>query len=398
MCFPAKLAHGHVLALAHDDVDRIFTPIIISGLPKYDCLDGDFPCAVVHGYGLVLKNNADAGIPHDRPTFVWKNRRMREKQLARYFSDTFGIDARLVRTAIERADACQREFEDALRTRASKVIADVEADGSFAIVMSMRAYQTDPLINHFIGKYFVRLGVPVIPADALPGLNEIDLSDLQVRVRSNSQATLYAAAKVVAQNPHLELGHIASFGCGHDAVVCDELERIAEAAGKQVLLLKLDESDVRGPLRIRITSFIETVRQQRERTRRRHNGAGFRWPTFSKEDARTRTVYIPNLSVGFSRVIGAVIENSGLHVRIMPLADDRAIDLGKLYLHNDICFPDQRGRVPQGHGEGAARSRHRCARHAPELHDLPGRSVRDAGPQGTRSCRLRKCSRRYLGQ
>jgi predicted CoA-substrate-specific enzyme activase len=348
VCFPAKLAHGHVLALMKSDVDRIFTPIIIGGLPRFACLERDFPCAVLHGYGLVLKNNTNAGVAHDRPTFEWNNRRMREKQLARYFGDTFGIDARLVRAALAQADACQREFEGALRARAIKVIADVEAAGTFAVVMSMRPYQTDPLVNHFIGKYFVRLGVPVIPADALPGLNDVDLSDIRVRVRSNSQVVLYAAAKIVARNPHLELGHIASFGCGHDAVVCDELERIAEQAGKQVLLLKLDESDVRGPLRIRITSFIETIRQERRRIQPKSNGAGFPWPTFTKEDARKRTVYVPNLSVAFSRVIGAVVENSGIQIEVMPLADDRAIELGKLYLHNDICFPPTPTASPSG--------------------------------------------------
>ena len=341
VCFPAKLAHGHMLALRNSDVDRIFTPIIVRGLTKFDSLDVDFPCAVLHGYGLVLKNNTDAGIAHDRPTFEWKDRRMREKQLARYFGETFGIDARLVRRAITQADACQWAFEESLRSRAEQVIADVEAAGSFAMVMSMRPYQTDPLVNHFIGKYFVRLGIPVIPADALPGLNDIELGDVRVRVRSNSQATLFAAAKLVAANPHLELGHIASFGCGHDAVVCDELERIVQAAGKQVLVLKLDESDVRGPLRIRITSFVETVRQDRSGVQPKTNGKGFPWPTFTKEDSLRRTVYVPNLSVAFSRVIGAVIENSGVKIKVLPLADDRAIELGKLYLHNDICFPAQ---------------------------------------------------------
>jgi predicted CoA-substrate-specific enzyme activase len=341
VCFPAKLAHGHVLALRRSKVDRIFTPIIISGLPKSDQLERDFPCAVLHGYGLVLKNNTDAGIAHDRPTFIWKDARMREKQLARYFADSFGIDERLVRKAITQADACQWAFEEGMRARAAQVIADVEAAGSFAIVISMRPYQTDPLVNHFIGKYFVRLGVPVIPADALPGLNDIDLADVRVRVRSNSQVTLFAAAKTVARNPHLELGHIASFGCGHDAVVCDELERILQAAGKQVLVLKLDESDVRGPLRIRITSFVETVRQERRQVAPKSNGKGFPWAPFTKQDAQTRTVYVPNLSVAFSRVIGSVIEKNGVRTRVLPLADNRAIELGKLYLHNDICFPAQ---------------------------------------------------------
>ena len=38
-----------------------------------------------------------------------------------------------------------------------------------------------------------------------------------------------------------------------------------EISGKSPLILKLDESDVSGPLRIRVRSFIETVITRREK-------------------------------------------------------------------------------------------------------------------------------------
>ena len=322
-------------------MDRIFTPIILQGLPQHPELDEDFPCAVLHGYGLVLKSNIPTSIPHDITAFIWKNATMREKQLERYFSDTFGIEGDLVRQAIAVADDVDAAFRETLRKRAAAVIRQVEAKNQFALVLSMRPYQNDPLVNHHIGKYFTRLGVPVIPADALPGLEEVALDDIEVRVHSNIQATLYSAAKIVAGHPHLEFAHISSFGCGHEAVLTDELDRIIRGKGKQILLLKLDESDVRGPLRIRITSFVDTVRQRRLAPLDLPVTTPRVPPVFSKHDARLRTIYIPNLSVGFATMMSAVMESRGFRIRVLPLADERAIELGKLHLHNDICFPAQ---------------------------------------------------------
>ena len=116
-------------------------------------------------------------IPHDITSFIWKNPAMREKQLARYFHEVFGIDAMLVRQAIEIADGADAAFRQSLAKRAETVIQQVSAANEFAVVMSMRPYQNDPLVNHHIGKYFTRLGVPVIPAEALPGIDDVPLDD-----------------------------------------------------------------------------------------------------------------------------------------------------------------------------------------------------------------------------
>ena len=341
VCFPAKLAHGHYLSLLEQKVDRVFTPNVMNGLSRFSQIEDDYPCAVLHGYGLVLKTNIPTAIPHDIPAFLWKSAAMREKQLVRYFEETFGIERRLVRAAIGQADRCQDAFETALETRAAKVMAQVEARGGFAVVLCMRSYQNDPLVNHHIGKYFVRLGVPVIPADALPGLVDEDLSSIQVRINSDIQATFYAAANIVARHPHLELVQMTSFGCGHDAIVGDELQRTVQRAGKQMLLLKLDESDVRGPLRIRILSFVDTVRQRLRDVSDTEEDARSSPAMFTRRDKHRRTVLIPNLSVGFSTMMGSILEGRGFNTRVLPLADDRAIELGKLFLHNDICFPAQ---------------------------------------------------------
>lgn len=71
------------------------------------------------------------------------------------------------------------------------------------------------------------------------------------------------AAMKVAEHPNLEVVQVVSFGCGHDAVISDEVVRVLEkGSGKSPLKLKLDETDVKGPLAIRIRSLIETIRAE----------------------------------------------------------------------------------------------------------------------------------------
>ena len=41
-----------------------------------------------------------------------------------------------------------------------------------------------------------------------------------------------------------------------------------EISGKIPLVLKLDESDIQGPLRIRVRSFLETVAMGREKKKK----------------------------------------------------------------------------------------------------------------------------------
>ncbi|MBU1176045.1 MAG: activase [Alphaproteobacteria bacterium] len=341
ICFPAKLAHGHFQSLAAYGVDRIFAPVMLSGLSPFRDVPVDFPCPVLAGYPLVLKTNVETPIMVDAPTFVWKSQAMRERQLARYFQTSFGIAPAATRAAIAEADRCQGEFEMEMYRRAGEVIDKVAASGGFALVLCMHPYHNDPLVNHHVGKYFTRLGVPVIPSDAVPGLDSEALGDLEVRVNSTVQAKLYAAAKIAARHPNLELAQITSFGCGHDAIITDEIQRVMQRAGKQALLLKLDESDARGPLRIRITSFIETVRERRQ-SRQPTPANGHKLPPiFTRADRRRRTIMLPNLSPGFSRLVGAVADARGVRTRVLPLADERALALGKRHLNGDICFPAQ---------------------------------------------------------
>ena len=141
---------------------------------------------------------------------------------------------------------------------------EVTRTGQYAVVLASRPYQTDTLVNHDLPAMLTGFGVPVLTVDSLPGLDDVPLDASALDIVNNYHARMLESAVITARNPHLEYIQIVSFGCGHDAYLSDEITRLLrEIAGRTPLILKLDESDVQGPLRIRVRSFLETLNMRR---------------------------------------------------------------------------------------------------------------------------------------
>ena len=59
------------------------------------------------------------------------------------------------------------------------------------------------------------------------------------------------------------------------------------------------------------------------------------------EDKKRRRILTPNLSPAFSVLASEYMKREGFIAEYLPVADRKAIELGKKYVHNDICFPCQ---------------------------------------------------------
>jgi predicted CoA-substrate-specific enzyme activase len=350
VCFPAKLVHGHIQDLAkNENVDRIFMPLL-NQIPSENREENSvFTCPVLKGYGLVVKNSDNPQrrwkVPLDTPMFHWFSQKDRDNQLCRYMQDTFGIPERSVRKALIQADLAQDTFTEELVTEGVRIISEVEDNGAFAVVITGRHYQFDQVVNHNLSRYFTALGIPVLTVDALPGVQDVDLSQSMLDINNNNHARLLSGAILTAQHPSLEYVEIFSFGCGHDALYTDEVIRIMqEIAGKSPLILKLDESDVTGPLRIRVRSFVETVKARRKLDTGAVAVKELGDPylvNFTEHDKKLKTILVPNVTHSFCKILSAALRRDGLKAEPLPMGSKEAMQLGKKYVHNDICFPAQ---------------------------------------------------------
>lgn len=348
VCFPAKLVHGHIRELAKMGVNRIFMPVITTVPSENMEATSQSMCAVVKGYPLVIRNSDNPsgqwGVPFDAPMFHWYTERDKKRQLVQYMKENFQIPGGLTEKAVEAGDKAQDSFRRALKAEGRAVLDLVEKENRFAVVLAARPYQNDSLVNHELPEMFAGYGIPVLTADSLPGAEEVKLGRSRLDIVNNYHARMLSSAVMAAESPNLEYVQLVSFGCGHDAYLSDEIVRMmSEISGKTPLILKVDESDIQGPLRIRVRSFLETVIMKR----RRGDTLSVRelpepYPVkFTKEDRKEKVVLVPNTSHAFSRIMSAAFRGQGIRAVSLIPGREEAIRLGKKYVHNDICFPAQ---------------------------------------------------------
>jgi predicted CoA-substrate-specific enzyme activase len=346
VCFPAKLVHGHIEDLIEKKVDRIFFPQINRLPPDNPEPFSTFTCPVLKGYPLSVRfsNNPEGkhNIPFDTPIFHWFSKREQDFQLCRYMQNTFNIPKKTVMAAIKQGEKTLKDFNNVLIENGKKIIEDVERKGEFAVVIAGRHYQYDEHINHNLPRYFTSLGIPVLTLDSLPNLKKTPLDKSRVEITNNNHARLLSGAIIAAEHPALEYVDIFSFGCGHDAVYTDEIVRIMdEISGKSPLILKMDESEISGPLRIRVRSFIETVMIRRKQVTHNAMPLGDPYPVKLKKTDKEKIILIPNVSRAFCLILTASLIKDGYRVEPLPMGGSQAIAMGKKYVHNDMCLPAQ---------------------------------------------------------
>ncbi len=349
VCFPAKLVHGHVLSLIEKKVDRIFFPMMISLPSDHTKFNATTVCPVVQGYPNICQNTDEPeknyGIPMDQPIFHWANTKLRRSQTIDWFHDNWNIDKKILDKAVTEGEKALNNYRTTLLEEGQKILDDVKANDSFAVVIAGRPYHADLLINHNIASHFTAMGIPVLTTESLPGVYDQDVpSHTRVEIKNTFHLRMLGATMIASRDPHVELAQIVSFGCGHDSILTDEMMRMMHRdSNKEMLMLKLDEGDARGPVGIRIKSFIETVKARRAANlpeKPISNEPQFHTP-YVASDKTKRIILTPNLSPAFAILASSYIQGKGYLSDYLPVADKRAIELGKKFVHNDICFPCQ---------------------------------------------------------
>ncbi|WP_294429354.1 acyl-CoA dehydratase activase [uncultured Treponema sp.] len=353
VCFPAKLAHGHIQDLVKQfekikENCRIFMPMVME-MPATDkARASNYVCAVVKGYPLIISHSENPArrwnVPFDNPMFHWYSETDRKNQILNYFNSAYGLPKSEIEAAFEQGETALKSFRAKLREEGQKIIDKVTEEGSFAVVLAGRPYHTDALVSHDLSRVFTKQYIPVLTVDSLPELNDVNLRYTRAEVTNNFHTRMLSGALLAAKSPVLEYVQIVSFGCGHDAILSDEIIRIMnETSEKSPLILKLDEGGAANSLNIRVKSFIETITERRAKKGNlpfKELGDAYS-SKFSKEDLEMRTVLIPNVSVAFCKLLSGVLRKQGLRALPLSLGENSQIQVGKKYVHNDTCFPAQ---------------------------------------------------------
>ncbi len=262
VCYPAKLAHGHIENLISKNIEHIFYPCMSYNFDE-GISDNCFNCPVVAYYPELLKTNVKE---LDSNNFMMEylslnNKKLLSKQLYGILSKTFGdIKQKEVKNALEKAYIEYDKYTKHIKEKGEEFIGYAKNNNKKVIVVAGRPYHIDPEINHGIDKVLSSLGIVVLTEDSI----EVSHEKPKVNILNQwtYQARLYNAAYYVAKNKDMELIQLVSFGCGTDAITSDEVKDILERNNKIYTQLKIDETNNLGAAKIRIRSLLEAIAQE----------------------------------------------------------------------------------------------------------------------------------------
>ncbi|MBQ8010411.1 MAG: 2-hydroxyacyl-CoA dehydratase [Oscillospiraceae bacterium] len=257
VCYPAKLAHGHIETLLEKKVDFIFWPCMSYNVKEADT-SNHYNCPVVAYYPELMRAN-HSGLNEENFVYPYMdlNRpknviNVMKKTLAKY-----NVGGQ-ISGAVEAAYKSMQDFRQNIANKASDVIQQARAEGRKIIVLAGRPYHLDKEINHGIHKLITSLGLAVVTEESVAQLGQ--MPKLGVLNQWTYHSRLYRAAQYVTTQPDMQLVQLVSFGCGIDAITTDEVRSILESKGKLYTQLKIDEINNLGAAKIRLRSLLAAMK------------------------------------------------------------------------------------------------------------------------------------------
>ena len=340
VCYPAKLAHGHIMDLIHKGVRFIFYPSVSYEKKEFDEAGNCYNCPIVTSYPENIKNNVEEiremNIDFRNPFLNFNDKNALLKRLEKEF--TF-ISSDEIIIAFERAWNEQEKFKADIRLKGEQTLKYIEENNMKAVVLAGRPYHIDPEINHGIPELITGYGVAVLTEDSVAHLGEVE-RPLNVVDQWAYHSRLYGAAYFVREKENVELIQLNSFGCGLDAVTTDEVHDILAATGKIYTCLKIDEVSNLGSARIRVRSLFAALSERRRQSRGLHLAFG-KAPRveFTKQMKKNHTIICPQMSPIHFNILQQAFLSCGYNLEVMPDIDREAVDVGLKYVNNDACYP-----------------------------------------------------------
>ena len=344
VCYPAKLVHGHVMNLIHRGVDFIFYPCVPYEMKERETADNHYNCPIVTSYPETIKHNVE-DLYEKQVKFMNPFLPMHDedKLSERLFEELeeYGISVAKeeVFSAAKKAWKEKLKFRSDIQKKGEEVLEYLDKKGKKGIVLAGRPYHVDPEINHGLTNIITNLGMAVLTEDSIAHLS-VASKPLRVLDQWSYHTRMYAAAEVVGERENLELVQLTSFGCGVDAVTSDQVHELLESHDKIYTLIKIDEGNNLGAIRIRMRS-LKAAMDERDARGIKPNKKEYKHIKlpFTKEHKEKHTIIAPQMSPIHFELYEAGFKNAGYNVVILPDVDTGAIDEGLKYVNNDACYP-----------------------------------------------------------
>ncbi|MDE6617697.1 MAG: 2-hydroxyacyl-CoA dehydratase [Clostridiales bacterium] len=340
VCYPAKIAHGHIQSLIDAGVKFIFYPCLPYERKEDEHADNHYNCPVVGSYPEVIRLNMRDEFKANDVQFAapFLPIATPARMTARLKQEFPNISGRLIARAVKKAYIEQTEFNDWSRRRGEEIVKLLDEHGGHGIVLAGRPYHLDPEINHGVPQMINSYGFAVLTEDSVAHLHKAP-RPLRVVDQWTYHSRLYSAANFVRTRNNIDLVQLNSFGCGLDAVTTDQVQELLEAANKVYTLLKIDEVSNLGAARIRIRSLMAVIKDRQVKDIHAQTPPPqTERVQFTKPMRENYTILAPQISPYHLNLVQPAMRACGYNVEVLP--DEKAsVATGLKYVNNDACYP-----------------------------------------------------------
>ena len=339
-CYPAKLAHGHVVWLIRKNVDFVFYPALFYERDEVEGANNHYNCPIVTSYSENIKNNVEeisCGQAKLRNPFLsFRDLDTVTDALLKEFKE---LPAGEVRAAAAAGWTELGNARNDVRKKGEEVLQYLKETGKRGIVLAGRPYHIDPEINHGIPELITSFDIAVLTEDSISHLGCPE-RPLVVSDQWMYHSRLYAAASYVRLQENLDLIQLNSFGCGLDAVTTDQVNDILSGSGKIYTCLKIDEVNNLGAARIRVRSLLSAIRV-REKVHKQAVpcSTAIEKVPFTEEMRKDYTIICPQMSPIHFEILQPAFNACGYHFVVLNNDNRHSVDVGLKYVNNDACYP-----------------------------------------------------------
>ncbi|GHT48680.1 2-hydroxyglutaryl-CoA dehydratase [Bacteroidia bacterium] len=344
ICFPAKLVHGHILALVEQKVDRIFYPIVVKDKKELKHTANSFNCPVVSGYPDVVRSSMEIeekyGIPLDKPVITFQDEETLEDGCCKYLT-SIGVPKKTIKKAFKKAVEVRNAKVQHLRDSQKVLLEKYVQNKEIVFIVAGRPYHTDPFINQKVGQILSDLGAHVLTDDVFrleddDGFNQLNM----ISQWSYPNRVVQAAMKVAQLPQNVQLIQLNSFGCGPDSFFMNETGAILRQADKNQTVLRIDEIASPGSVRLRLRSLIESLASRAKYGEEVQSAETYKGYSRGYTEADTKkTVLLPWFGDFISPMIPSLGELAGYKFVNMPKTSKQSAEEGLKYGHNEVCYP-----------------------------------------------------------
>jgi len=351
MCFPVKVAYGHIAELLRKQPDYLFVPSIVSMPNSYPQNINNQLCPYVQTLPYQLASNL--GDKLGKTKILTTHIRMGEGAKLRaegflQIAKQLDLAPSAARRALKKALSAQDEFDAALRRKGKEILANLGPDEKLFVLVSRPYNGCDFGLNLQLPRKLARLGARTIPMDMLD-LAQAQLTDedFHTHVYWKYGQNILRAGEIIRRDPRLYAVYLSNFACGPDSFMLTFFKDIM--GEKPSLQLELDEHSADAGVITRLEAFLESLKNYHPDSPTRAAAEKFagqqdtRKTEISKAPCPAsatsrRILYIPWMGDS-AYGVAACFRAYGQPAKVLPVADAASLVRGRQFTTGKECLP-----------------------------------------------------------